>query len=151
LRPQRRGCSAIVVGAFLAAEEDAGWLVSARLRISVRLQRYAERLGEHWESTGSGRGDAALPAHDRDRPLTATFHRRHLLCLRAEGARTEAIEAYRRWRQLLATTVGIAPDPELERVTVSSSLPSDRLHHPLASAESAGVRALAQPRESRDP
>jgi DNA-binding SARP family transcriptional activator len=108
---------AIVGGAFLAAEEDAGWLVSARLRISVRLQRYAERLGEHWESTGQwSRATQLYQRMIEIDPLAATFQRRHLLCLRAEGRRSEAIEAYRRWRHLLATTVGVDPDPELERL-----------------------------------
>jgi len=108
---------ALVDGPFLPGEKEARWLVAARRRIAARLHRFAERLGEHWEATRqwSRAGQLYQRMTELD-PLAASFYRRQMLCLRAEGRRAEAIEVFRRCREHLATTLGVAPDPELERV-----------------------------------
>ena len=108
---------AIVAGSFLEGEGDAGWRAAGRVRISARLHRFAERLGEHWEATGHWSKAGQLYQRMVElEPLAASFYRRHMVCLRAEGRRAEAIEVFRRCRHLLATTLGVTPDPELERV-----------------------------------
>ena len=37
-----------------------------------------------------------------------------MTCLQAEGRRAEALEVFRRCRQMLSITLGIAPAPETE-------------------------------------
>jgi DNA-binding SARP family transcriptional activator len=44
-------------------------------------------------------------------------------CLRAQGQGSEAIEVYRRCRQMLRATAGIVPTPETERTYREISVP----------------------------
>ena len=111
------GVFALVGGPFLGGEDEAAWQVAARLRLTSRLHRYAECLGEHWESTQQwARAGQLYQRMVELDPLAESFYRRHMLCLRAEGRRAEAIEVFRRCRHVLATTLGMAPDRELEQV-----------------------------------
>jgi DNA-binding SARP family transcriptional activator len=49
-------------------------------------------------------------------PLAESFYRRQMVCLHALGLRAEAIEVYRRCRQTLSVTLGVAPTMETENV-----------------------------------
>ncbi len=86
-----------------------------RDRLRGRFQSYALRLGEHWESIGDWRRASALYQRvvELD-PLAEVFHRRQMICLEAQGLRAEAIEVYRRCRQMLSVSLGIAPTSETD-------------------------------------
>jgi DNA-binding SARP family transcriptional activator len=108
---------ALFEGPFLPAEGGESWQLAARQRLTARLHRYAERLGEHWEAAErwAQAGQLYQRMVEID-PLAESFYRRHMLCLRAQGRRAEAIEVFRRCRHSLATTLGVAPGPEVEQV-----------------------------------
>src|SRR5262249_7137390 len=52
-------------------------------------------------------------------PLAEEFHLRLLLSYRAQGRIAEAVDAYRRCRDLLATTLGVEPSRQMQAVYCS--------------------------------
>jgi DNA-binding SARP family transcriptional activator len=104
-------------GHFLAGETEESWQIPIRNRLAGRFERFALRLGEYWESQQQWRRAFELyqRAIDLD-PVAETFYRRQMICLQAQGQRAEAIEAYRRCRQMLSVTLGVAPTAETEAV-----------------------------------
>ncbi|HSV18975.1 MAG TPA: BTAD domain-containing putative transcriptional regulator [Casimicrobiaceae bacterium] len=105
----------LYAGPFLAEEPDAPWLVAPRNRLTGRLERFVQRLGDHWQATHewARAGELYQRAIDLD-PLAESFYRARMTCLQAEGRRAEALEVFRRCRQMLSITLGIAPAPETE-------------------------------------
>ena len=104
-------------GHFLAGESEEAWQIPIRNRLASRFQRFAMRLGEHWES--QQQWPRALELYQRAvelDPLAESFYRRQMTCLGAHGQRAEAIEVYRRCRQVLSVTLGVAPAGETEAV-----------------------------------
>ncbi|MEP7183384.1 MAG: BTAD domain-containing putative transcriptional regulator [Betaproteobacteria bacterium] len=106
-------------GHFLAGDGDEPWQIPVRNRLSGRFQRFVLRLGEHWEMDRQWPRAAELyeRAIELD-PLAETFYRRQMICLHAQGRRAEAIEVFRRCRQTLSVTLGVAPTRETEAVHV---------------------------------
>ena len=104
-------------GHFLHDEPDAPWLLPVRNRLSGRFQRFVMRLGDHWEAAAQWPRAAELfeRAVELD-PLAETFYLRLMVCLREQGKRTEAIEVFRRCRQILSVTLGVKPAEATEAV-----------------------------------
>jgi LuxR family transcriptional regulator, maltose regulon positive regulatory protein len=104
-------------GQFLAGDAGKAWQMSIANRLTGRFQRYALRLGQYWESARQWQPAAALyqRAIELD-PLAESFYRRQMICLEALGGRAEAIEVYRRCRQTLSVTLGVAPTSETDAV-----------------------------------
>jgi DNA-binding SARP family transcriptional activator len=48
--------------------------------------------------------------------LAESFYRRQMICMQAEDRRAEALEVFRRCRQILSVTLGISPAQETESV-----------------------------------
>jgi DNA-binding SARP family transcriptional activator len=97
-------------GPFLPEESDSSWLLPVRNRLNGRFHRFVMRLGDHWETTAQWQRATELfeRAIDLD-PMAETFYHRLMVCLREQGSRTEAIEVFRRLRQLLSVTLGVKP------------------------------------------
>lgn len=104
-------------GGFLAGDAEAPWQIAARNRFAGRFQRFVQRLGEHWESTAQWSRAAELYQQviELD-PLAESFYRRQMVCLLAQERRAEALELFRRCRQVLSITLALAPSPETEAV-----------------------------------
>jgi DNA-binding SARP family transcriptional activator len=102
-------------GPFLAGESGKAWYMPMRNRLDGRFQRYALRLGEHWESRREWQRAAGLYQRvvELD-PLAETFYRRQMACLGTQGLRAEAIEVYRRCRRDAVETLGVAPTSETD-------------------------------------
>jgi DNA-binding SARP family transcriptional activator len=99
-------------GRFLPGEVDSPVLVAVRNRLAGRFERFVQRLGAHWEQ--QGRWDLAADLYARAielDPLVETFYRRRMVCLDALDRRTEAIDVFRRCRQMLSVVLGIKPSP----------------------------------------
>ena len=104
-------------GHFLDGEADSSWLLPVRNRLNGRFQRFAMRLGEYWE--GMCAWSRAAELYERCieiDPLAEFFYCRLIVCLREQGRRAEAIETFRRCRQILSVTLGIKPAESTEAV-----------------------------------
>lgn len=102
-------------GQLLAGVAAKAWQLPTREHLGGRIQRYALRLGEHWESLGDWRRANSLyqRAVELD-PVAEAVYRRQMICLEAQGLRAEAIEVYRRCRQMLSVSLGVAPTAETD-------------------------------------
>lgn len=108
---------ALYRGHFLAGDAEEAWHIPIRNRLAGRFQRFAVRLGEHWESRRQWNRAFELYARAVELdPLAESFYRRQMLCLQAQGQRAEAIEVFRRCRHVLSVTLGVAPTAETEAV-----------------------------------
>jgi len=104
-------------GRLLDGDVDAAWLLPARNRLAGRFQRFVVRLGEHWEMQRDWVRAAELYARAIELdPLAEACYCRQMVCLREQGQRTEAIEVFRRCRQMLSVTLGVRPAPGTEAV-----------------------------------
>jgi DNA-binding SARP family transcriptional activator len=104
-------------GPFLAGDVEARWPIAAQNRITGRFHRFVLRLGDHWEHGGQWTRAAELYQHAIELdPLAESFYCRQMICMQAEGRRAEALEVFRRCRQILSVTLGISPAQETESV-----------------------------------
>lgn len=103
-------------GAFLAGE-DAPWAIGARERLRSKFLRTVSVLGRDLEQADAWEKAAALyrRAIELD-PLAEEFHRSLMLSYRAQGRIAEALDAYRRCRDLLSIILGIEPSPQTQAV-----------------------------------
>ena len=103
-------------GPLLGAEENA-WIGKPREALRARFVRTLMRLGEALE-----RERAWAPAIDLYRRgieadnLAESLYRGLMRSLAATGDQAEAINAYRRCRELLSIVLGVAPAAETERL-----------------------------------
>jgi DNA-binding SARP family transcriptional activator len=97
-------------GQFLDGEPDSGWLLPVRNRLNWRFERFVMRVGDHWEAAGQWSRAAEIFQRAVElNPLAEGFYRRWMVCLREQGSRAEAIDVFRRCRQILSVTLGVKP------------------------------------------
>jgi DNA-binding SARP family transcriptional activator len=104
-------------GHFLAADEDAPWAVELRDRLRSRLARTVLGLGERLQA--AGRWTEAVALYERALELdnlAEGLYRSLMICQRALGQTAEALQVYRRCRELLSVVLGVAPSTETEAV-----------------------------------
>jgi DNA-binding SARP family transcriptional activator len=80
------------------------------LRLWLALGRIQEQ-GSHW--------DEALAFYQRGVELdnlAEEFYRRLMICHRERGQQAEALNAYRRCREMLSVVLGVKPSAETEAV-----------------------------------
>lgn len=108
----RRAC-AMYAGTFLPGDCDAAWAVQRRERLRGRFVRLVEQVGAAagadlaWDEA-IGWYRQGLEADE----LAETFHQGLMRCFRALGRHAEGMSAYRRLRQTLSLTLGIAPSEQ---------------------------------------
>lgn len=97
-------------GQFLPQDIDAPWAAATRERLRSLFERRVMQLGEALEARGEA--DAAADLYRRAielETLTETFYRSLMRCLASVGAHAEAIQVYRRCRDMLSIVLGLQP------------------------------------------
>lgn len=108
-------------GGFLAADSEESWAITMRERLRSLFIRNLAVLGQHLLT--AGRYEEALALYLRGaeaEPLGEEFYQGQMRCLLSMDRRAEGLAVYRRLRQTLSVTLGIAP-----------SAPSEALHRSL--------------------
>jgi ATP/maltotriose-dependent transcriptional regulator MalT/DNA-binding SARP family transcriptional activator len=106
---------ALYAGPFLHNEEDAPWLLPARERLRSRYVRLVIGAAQHFERARNPERAAAIYATALEaEPLAEEVYRRLMASLTAQGRHAEALDVYRRCRQMLAVVLGVAPSRETE-------------------------------------
>jgi LuxR family maltose regulon positive regulatory protein len=104
-------------GPFLPEEEDAPWVLSARERIRGKFVRYVAKVGKTLEAKDKCAQAAewyqrGLETDD----LAEELYQGLMRCHMKDNRRADAMAVYRRLRQTLSLTLGIAPSPSSERL-----------------------------------
>jgi ATP/maltotriose-dependent transcriptional regulator MalT/DNA-binding SARP family transcriptional activator len=109
-------------GHFLAGDEDQPWLMGMRDRLRSKLVRTVLALGRRLQAEGRREDAVALygRALELDN-LAEDLYRNLMLCYRELGRPAEALQVYRRCRELLSVVLGVQPSPETEAVRRSLS------------------------------
>lgn len=106
---------ALYGGPFLHNEEDAAWLLPTRERLRSRYIRLAIRAAQHFEDAGNpARAVEIYSAALEVEPVAEELYRRLMAVLAAQGRRPEALDVYRRCRQILSVVLGAPPSRETE-------------------------------------
>ena len=96
-------------GHFLAHEE-AAWALAARERLRSKFVRGVSVLGRSLERSDAWEEATALYRRGIELdPLAEEFHRRLMQSYLAQDRIAEALDAYRRCRDLLSITLGVQP------------------------------------------
>lgn len=101
-------------GHFLR-EEEAPWTMAHRERLRSKFLRAGATLGNRLEN--AQRFPEAIDLYRRALELDVLaeeFHRGLMRCLAALGRVAEALDAYRRCRNILSLTLGVAPSAETQ-------------------------------------
>ena len=101
----------------LLGTEDPSWIAKPRDALRARFMRALLHLGERLERLG----DRATAADVYRRGLEADnlaepFYRGLMRALAATGEQADAINAYRRCRELLSIVLGVKPSAETEQL-----------------------------------
>ncbi len=119
-RPDAEKLAAALVssypGHFLPAEQRS-WAVEVREQLHSRFVRAAGALGAALEQLGAFEAAIELNRHGIELDAHAEiFHRGLLRAYLALGHKAEALEAYRRCRDLLRAGLGVEPSPEMREL-----------------------------------
>ncbi len=114
-------------GALLGAEESP-WIVKPRDALRARFVRALARLGDDLERTGdwTTAADVYRRGLEADN-LAESFYRGLMRALAAKGDQAEALNVFRRCRELLSIVLGVKPSAEtdhLYREIVAGRLPA---------------------------
>jgi ATP/maltotriose-dependent transcriptional regulator MalT/DNA-binding SARP family transcriptional activator len=101
----------------LLGSEDEPWIAKPRDALRARFMRALLRLGAVFEgrSEWGGAIDVYRQGLEADN-LAESLHRGLMRAFAAQGDRAEALNAYRRCRELLSIVLGIKPSGETERL-----------------------------------
>lgn len=106
---------ALYGGCFLGAEEDRAWIVPARDRLSAKFARAVTICARALADAGAI--DEAERLYRRGLELdnlSEPLYRGLIECCLAQGHKAEAINAYRRCRELLSIVLNTRPSDEME-------------------------------------
>jgi ATP/maltotriose-dependent transcriptional regulator MalT/DNA-binding SARP family transcriptional activator len=107
---------AVLYSGHLFGDDDvSGWALPQREKLRAKYQRVVRAIGERlqqhalWEQAA----DTYRKATELE-PLAEEFYRRVMLCRKEQGRFAEAMDIYRRCRDLLSIVLGVAPSAETQ-------------------------------------
>jgi DNA-binding SARP family transcriptional activator len=104
-------------GSFLPDDDDAPWAFSSREKLRAHYLELVSSAARRFEQ--EGRHEEALNLYRRGieaDELAETFHQGLMRCHHQVGRTPEALDAYRRMRELLTRVHGVHPSPETEEL-----------------------------------
>jgi DNA-binding SARP family transcriptional activator len=107
----------IYAGVFLPDEEGEPWSVALRERLRGKFIDALFRHGAALEQQDELQG--ALQCYQRGidaDPIVETFHHGLMRCYERMGRRTEALSAYRRFKQTLSVVLGVPPSESTQQL-----------------------------------
>jgi LuxR family maltose regulon positive regulatory protein len=108
---------ALYQGPFLEEDEDRPWSAPARERIRLKHLDAAAALGALHERSGRHAEAAKVYRKGLDvDPLSENLYQRLMICQMKLGYRAEAIRTYQRCSSVLASSLGVTPSDETERI-----------------------------------
>jgi adenylate cyclase len=107
----------LYAGHFLDTETQEAWAVAARDRLKAKFVRAVAVIGGSLENRREWEPAIALfsRALELDN-LAEALYRRLMVCYRELGEPAEALNVYRRCREMLSIVLGVKPSPETEGV-----------------------------------
>ena len=107
-------------GPFLPEEAEEPWALSARERLRTKFVGYIGHLAEGMEENGkyAEAGECYRRGIETD-DLVEQFYQGLIRCHISMGQRAEALNVYRRLRNILSVTLGISPSPASEKLFAS--------------------------------
>lgn len=102
-------------GHFLPSEGERPWLMAQRERLRSKFLRTIEAGGTRLAQGGDL--DGAINLYRRATeidPLAESLYRRLMDCYARQDRKAEAVDVYRRCRQMLSVVLGMKPAPETE-------------------------------------
>jgi DNA-binding SARP family transcriptional activator len=114
-----RACR-LYAGTFLPGDLEAHWTVKRRESLRSRFTRLVEDVGAAAEAQCAWEEAIAWYRRGLEADeLAETFHQGLMRCYRALGRNAEGMAAYRRLRQTLSVTLGIAPSEQSQALAKS--------------------------------
>lgn len=107
-------------GPFLDDTDEHSWVLSVREQLRVKFLHHLEAAAGCFED--AGHHDLARRCLEKGLeidPHVEKFYRGLMRAHQAQGGRSEALAAYRRCREMLATHFGLAPSAETEALARS--------------------------------
>jgi adenylate cyclase len=107
----------LYAGHFLDSETQEAWAVAARDRLKAKFIRVVALLGGALEARKEW--DQAVPLFSRALELdnlAEALYRRLMVCYRELGEPAEALNVYRRCREMLSIVLGVKPSPDTEAI-----------------------------------
>lgn len=104
-------------GAFLAGDEEAAWLLGRRDRLRSHYLRLVSAHGSALE--GLGQWNQAIDAYRRAlelEPLAEAIYQGLMRCHLELDEPAQALETYRRCRQMLSVVLSVSPNPQTEKL-----------------------------------
>jgi LuxR family transcriptional regulator, maltose regulon positive regulatory protein len=101
----------------LLGDDEAQWVSPYRERLRTRFMRTVNKLGAQLEQLG--KWPEVIEVYQRVielDPLAEHGYRRLMAALQHQGRHAEAMDVFRRCRDMLSIILGIAPSPETQRL-----------------------------------
>lgn len=110
----------LYAGHFLDTETQDAWAVSARDRLKAKFIRAITLVGGGLEARREWEQAAAIfsRALELDN-LAEALYRRLMICYRELGEPAEALNVYRRCREMLSIVLSVKPSPETEAIRLT--------------------------------
>lgn len=103
-------------GPFFGTESEP-WMLSCRERLRIKFQRHSTMAGQWLER--ANRFDKAGEIYQRALeldPLAEEFYCGLMVCRKQSGRNAEALDVYRRCREILSITLGVQPSADTQAV-----------------------------------
>lgn len=115
--PQMKELLQLYSGHFLDSESQEAWAVAARDRFKAKFIRAVSLIGSALEARPDWEQAAALYSRALELDnLAEALYRRLMNCYIELGEPAEALNSYRRCRDMLSIVLGVKPAPETEAV-----------------------------------